>query len=230
MGSREENREAMRQCILGAAWVLFAGRGFDDVSMADIAAAAGVSRATVFNHFSTKHSIVEALTEGVLDFYRGMLDLALADGRTPTTALMRALFEQMGAGIESDRRFFRAIFREIASLHLGYDEGGPGQRADADNQARLIELVRRGQERGELSTAHSPEAIASAFGSLANGTITHWLYDDPGGSLVPRMRAAVEVLLGPIETSPSRPRRSLPNITPERPPLPDGLLVEEVLQ
>ena len=54
--------------ILTAARDLFTERSFDDVTMAEIATAAGVARATVFNQFSSKHGLVDAITEQVLSF------------------------------------------------------------------------------------------------------------------------------------------------------------------
>ncbi len=200
MNVRQRNRTEQRAKILDAARVLFSRDGVDAVTMAEVAETAGVARATVFNHFGSKHALVEGLTEEVLAFYLLMLDAALADDETPTPQLIRALFEQMGVGIEWDRRFFRGVFREIAKLQLGLDEGGPGQRASEVANQRLLRLVTRGQERGELSRDHEPQVLASAFTSLVNGTITFWLYEDPSGELRPRMRAAAEVFLAPVAT------------------------------
>src|SRR5262245_6928219 len=68
-----------RASILEAARQLFAARGMHEVTMADVAEAAGVVRATVFNHFGTKHALVDAITAEVLQGYVLLLDGALAD-------------------------------------------------------------------------------------------------------------------------------------------------------
>jgi AcrR family transcriptional regulator len=201
MGRRDEQRVEVRDRILEAASTLFVEHGVDEVTVAEVAEHAGVSRATVFNHFNSKHALVEGITERVLAFYVLMLDEALVDEVTPVPVLLRRLFEDMGKSIENERRFFRSVFREIARLQLGVDEGGPGQRATEAAHERLVQLVRRGQDRGELSSEHEAEAITSAFTALSNGTITHWLYDDATGSLLDRMRAAIDLLLAPVETT-----------------------------
>jgi AcrR family transcriptional regulator len=57
MGLRETKKLAMRQQIAGEAMRLFATKGFDRVTVAEVAAAAGVSEKTVFNYFPTKEDI-----------------------------------------------------------------------------------------------------------------------------------------------------------------------------
>jgi AcrR family transcriptional regulator len=198
--------EDPRERVLARAGDLFAERGFDEVTMADIAAAAGVARATVFNYFGSKHALIEALTETVLEFFRDLLDAALLDPTTTTPDLVRGLFEQMAHGIESQRGFFRGVFREIARIELGLDEGVVAQRANDEAYARLLQLVERGQSRGDLNAALDTGTVARAFRSLANGTITGWLYHDHGGSLVDEMRAAADVFLSAVEATPTRGR------------------------
>ena len=80
-------------------------------------------------------------------------------------------------------------------LGIGVDEGGPGQRARQANLDGMAQLMLRGQARGELTRAHRAEDLGSALGSLINGTITHWLYDDASEPLPERMRRAAEVFL-----------------------------------
>lgn len=215
---REQNRAEQRERILSAAWDLFAEQGFDEVTVADVAAAAGVARATVFNHFESKQGLVEALTVQNLGFYTQMLEAALADSDVPTPVLVRALFDGMGMGIENTRRVQRGIFREIARLQLGFEEGGPAQRANEENLGRLVELFGRGQKRGDLRRDLDPEALAQAFSILVNGTITGWLFNEREPSLRERMRAAAEIFLGPVaEDAASSLGDPLPDLVPLRP-------------
>jgi len=57
MGLRELKKEQTRQLIADTAWRLFADRGFDRVSVAEIAREAQVAEATVYNYFRTKEDL-----------------------------------------------------------------------------------------------------------------------------------------------------------------------------
>jgi AcrR family transcriptional regulator len=57
-GLRERKKRETREAIARAAWKLFTRRGFDAVTVADIARAAKVSEKTVFNYFPGKEDLV----------------------------------------------------------------------------------------------------------------------------------------------------------------------------
>jgi AcrR family transcriptional regulator len=71
MGLRELKKEQTRQLIARTAWQLFADRGFDRVTVAEIARVAQVAEATVFNYFPTKEDLffyrLEAFGAGLVD-------------------------------------------------------------------------------------------------------------------------------------------------------------------
>jgi AcrR family transcriptional regulator len=212
---RLQNREEQRRRILEAARALFASRGFDHVSMTEVASFARVARATVFNYFPSKYALVEAITEEVVAYWHGMLERALADAKSSTPALVRALFEHMGWGIEQTHLFYRGVFREILKVRVGLDEGGAAHRAGDAAFELLTGLFERGLERGELVSDHAAIDLARAFDALANGTITAWLYDDRPDSLRERMQRAAEIFLGAVAPGAEATRgEALPDVVP----------------
>jgi AcrR family transcriptional regulator len=57
-GLRERKKRQTREVIAATAMALFQARGFDDVTIADIARAADVSEKTIFNYFRAKEDLV----------------------------------------------------------------------------------------------------------------------------------------------------------------------------
>jgi AcrR family transcriptional regulator len=58
VGLRERKKQQTRELIANTARRLFSERGFDDVSVAEIAREAEVSEATVFNYFPVKEDLI----------------------------------------------------------------------------------------------------------------------------------------------------------------------------
>ena len=95
LGLRERKKQRTRQLIADTAWGLFRERGFDKVPVADVARAAEVSEATVFNYFPTKEDLVFHRMEA---FERELL-VAVGDrapGETVVEAFGRFVLQPRG--------------------------------------------------------------------------------------------------------------------------------------
>ena len=62
-------QEDTKQKILTKALELFAARGYDAVSVGEIAQAVGIKAPSLYNHFPSKQAIFDALVEAVADQY-----------------------------------------------------------------------------------------------------------------------------------------------------------------
>jgi len=63
---RERKKQAVRAAILEAAERLFRENGYDGTSMSDIAAAADISRKTLFNYMETKPAVILGLVDAFI--------------------------------------------------------------------------------------------------------------------------------------------------------------------
>jgi AcrR family transcriptional regulator len=93
-GLREQKKQQTRQAISDAATGLFIERGFDRVTIADVAAAAGVAKMTVTNYFPRKEDLVLDLSE---DFVAG--PARVVAGRAPGTSPVEALRDDYLAAV-----------------------------------------------------------------------------------------------------------------------------------
>lgn len=90
---RESKKRETRQRISDVATALFYERGFDAVTVEEIAAAAKVSKVTVFNYFARKEDLLLDREEEVLLLLRGALAVR-PRGQSPIAAL-RLLVERL---------------------------------------------------------------------------------------------------------------------------------------
>jgi AcrR family transcriptional regulator len=108
LGKRERRKRETREAIVAAAERLFAADGYDGVTVADIAAAAGVSVKTLFTYFHSKEDLVFADEEKLLGRLLAMVG-ERAPGQTPLQAVTAALHaaladEEDPQGLESFHR------------------------------------------------------------------------------------------------------------------------------
>jgi AcrR family transcriptional regulator len=92
-GLRERKKEKTRQALASAAMRLFAERGYEATTVADIAAAAEVSTRTFFAYFPSKEDVFFAGTRERLDLVRQAF--AAHAAALPPLAAMRATLDQI---------------------------------------------------------------------------------------------------------------------------------------
>lgn len=106
----ERKQKAARERIVRAAAELFAERGFDSVSVADIAERAEVGRTTFFRHFGDKQEVVFAREQALLDALTvENLGPVPSGSRSASSALraLQPLFLHMCAHICEDPEEYR---------------------------------------------------------------------------------------------------------------------------
>jgi AcrR family transcriptional regulator len=100
--------------IADAAMGLFAQRGFDEVTVAEVAAAARVSEKTVFNHFQTKADLVFDADQGVVE---GLV-AAVGErgvGESALEAVRRFLAGLAASFGQGESRARRQVFRRVVT-------------------------------------------------------------------------------------------------------------------
>src|ERR1700734_1544502 len=113
IGLRERRKQEARQAISGAAMALFEARGFDEVTISQVADEAGVSKMTVTNYFPRKEDLVFDRAEVTI---RSLADAAAA--RAPGESLLAAVrrdYTERIAGADDPQQ--RIVAAQLASVH-----------------------------------------------------------------------------------------------------------------
>ena len=152
-----------RRAIISAAERLFADRGYANTSMKQLAAAVGVTDASLYNHFASKRDILEALYEergfpqalDVLEHLPGAIEmerqfqlnaLASADLWAQNADFLRVVFTEVLVGdslaLEVHQSFMDRWRRGVERLFLKYAERGQADAGVAAPFSRmLVDLV-----------------------------------------------------------------------------------------
>src|SRR3954449_1965798 len=172
--------EERRQQLIGVALELFARRSPDDVSIDEIASAAGISRPLVYHYFPGKLSLYEAALK------RAAQDLA-------------SRFEEPHEGSLGGRllRVMRRFFDFVDEHGPGFSalmRGGPAVGSSATNA--LIDSVRQAaydQILSHLDVVDPParlELVVRSWISLAESTALIWL----DGRRIPRAELEAQLV------------------------------------
>lgn len=198
---RERNRRQTRELIASAAMRLFAEHGFDNVTVPEIAEAAGVAAKTVYNYFPAKAGMFfdeagpildellaavrnrapgEPAIEGIRGFIAGRAEWA--EGRRPAQPTSR--FRQLIAGSPALRAYQRVMFGhyETALADLLADETSVprGSVEPFVAAAALVAVVRAafettpaGRQPGRDTAGAALELLAGGLGSYATAGRAH---------------------------------------------------------
>ncbi len=199
--SRRQRRSAeIRERLFRAALALFGKKGFAETTVEDITEAADVGKGTFFNYFPSKDHILLAFGEMQLAKLEAAIETARCT-HEPLPAFLRGL----GTRMTQEPTRNPAIIRAILQAYLSTT---PVRKAMIDMQKRLhalhSQIIRIGQERGEIRDDLPAPEIAHVFRQTIFGTLLIWsLYGD--ATLHSRIESAFNVLwsgLAPREGTP----------------------------
>lgn len=193
---RARKRERTRQALIDAATELFGRRGYDETTVADIAARAEIGTRTFFSYFPSKE---ELLFPDLDARVRVAIDAIATRGaqERPTDVLLRALHEV----VETDTDMAGGL----AALRMRLIQTVPAVRG----RALQLQLDAQREIARHLHSAFSDEldaveaaALVGAFVGAVAGAL-QVLLDDPGATpaerkqLSERVRQATDTALSP---------------------------------
>lgn len=193
-GLRERKKRQTRAALSQATIALSIRRGWDDVRIADVAAAVNVSERTFRNYFSSK---AEAVAATHLD---RMLRVARALEARPAD---EPLWESMRTTVQAEfapegaapvdpaagKRHTDAIWKVLSEPAV------QGEVLRADQEAQVVMAEAIGARTGtDPRTDLYPKLVAASVSAAIGAALTHWLRADPPVPLGPLMSEVLEQL------------------------------------
>ncbi len=167
-GSLHEHREQTRQRLFTALATLMEERGFDAISFAEIAQAAGVGRTAVYNHFADKEALLLGYIQHETTSYVENLQRSIRDIRNPV--------DRLRAYIQAQARLTR-VFHVTPGVELrSVLSRGAAQRLREHVtiiENTLKEIITSGIELGEF-----PEQDIDTTVTLVNSCLSGKLFPE----------------------------------------------------
>jgi len=171
---RESNKINCRERILKASRRLFASKGYEETMMEDIAQLAGVSKATVYNYFPNKESLLAGTVDEVVSEVEAMLAAAPLEAESGDTLLRRTMAVFVNASMK-----YPKLARRISYLN-SCQESALYAAANRKVLQILSALVRRAQEEGTFRREADPNDIVDVLMGLY--FIAQFQWPDTGSS------------------------------------------------
>lgn len=193
LSRRERNKRSKRQRLLTESLRLFREKGFEQTTVAEITAAAGVAKGTFFNYFATKEDVLLALGEQTLGKLQ-QVEASELFGASATRNKVRVLFQALAAGLDQDRD----LVREMVYRGLRLPDLVNRERARLDFRSTLILLLGQGQRRGEIAKTTDLTFVADALYTLYFQQVVSWCTNDFNHSLPARLDQIVDLVFDGI--------------------------------
>jgi TetR/AcrR family fatty acid metabolism transcriptional regulator len=168
---KEVIRDFRRDQVIEVARRLFGERGTTDVSMDDIAAAAGVARSTVYVYFANREELLRACLKGMHNQLLEAIAETWEEDSEPLHRLQR-LIEEMLARIDENPAFFRLALVAQGTVSQGAEAVGAELALIGLNIARIIrDLYLEGEAAG-LFRSIDPDRATALIGQQIYGAMS----------------------------------------------------------
>ncbi|MCP5181302.1 MAG: TetR/AcrR family transcriptional regulator [Pseudomonadales bacterium] len=196
-GLRARNKAIVQARILGGAAALIGARGFDAVSMHEIARAAEVSYQTLYNYFPGKAMIAAAFLGQEGERIGNELETLL---QKPWPGLLvltqRANSRLVSLYRPESKRLWQAVMAEFL-LNVG-EIGSALEQLKAPIVRWWFRVLSEGRRRGELQDNVPLEALTGLLFKVLDADVLQYLLtDESQASLRRRKNADIRLLLGP---------------------------------
>ena len=208
--------QVTRERLLDAAESVFRQRGVTRTSLAEIAAAAGVTRGAVYWHFKDKAALFHAMCDRATLPLDALFERA---GETASAAPLQTLRELCVGALQRlavDARtqvVFDVIFHKTEMVDELADIATSNETERCRCLSQIEVILRRCAETGDLPPDTDPVLAAHGLNALMVGIMHQWVLDQSSYDLAAAAPALVDTYLaGLAACPPRRAPRAMPRV------------------
>ncbi|WP_283136242.1 TetR/AcrR family transcriptional regulator [Rhizohabitans arisaemae] len=195
MGLRERKKQRTRQDMIEAAIALFEERGFEEVTVAQIAEAADVSTRTFFLHFAAKDDVLFESADVRIDL--GLQAIAERDPDERFPAVLRRAMDEMISNVGDD------LVSGAAALRVRLAATSPTLRARlaqqyATIQSEMADALHKAFP-DELHPVGAATLMGALVGAVSAASVAAIHRGDPPEDVREAMRLGADLVLRGVE-------------------------------
>jgi TetR/AcrR family transcriptional regulator, acrAB operon repressor len=203
----KEDAAITREQLLDAAERVFRRRGVARSSLAEVAAAAGVTRGAVYWHFRDKADLCAAMCErAMLPLETMLADAGTAQDGDPLGTL-RTLAVAALTRFACDPRS-QAVFEVMLHESGRADEMAPiGERKQRERRHCLVHVehvLQRAVARGQLAADTDTALAAQAMHAYIGGIMNNWVLDPAAYDLAGAAEGLADMIVAGLRAAPPR--------------------------
>lgn len=184
-----------REAILRAAIKVFAGKGYFNSKVADIAKEAGIADGTVYLYFKSKDEILHSIFDRAMEEFIRLGKQEIAEIEDPQEKLRRVAqlhLERLGA--DRDMAIvFQVELRGSTKFMEEFSAAGFAVYLEI-----ISEIFKEGQKKGVFRKGLKPIVCAKILYGALDEMVTNWILSKKSYPLAPMADVVLEIFFGGV--------------------------------
>jgi TetR/AcrR family transcriptional regulator, fatty acid metabolism regulator protein len=176
---KERQRQQREQLILQATADVLTEKGYDAMSMEDVASRVGISRAAIYLHFPSKEDLVLALLQHGIETSTERLDALLAE-KMPPREKVRAIIERSyGSKQQPSFQVFNALMHSPTFFSKAAEKRTTMGDLWQPTVQRLTALLEQGKRTGDFDPDMPTQLMVGLLTTLLSPFTKHMFEHEP---------------------------------------------------
>jgi TetR/AcrR family transcriptional regulator, fatty acid metabolism regulator protein len=163
---KERQRQERERLILQATSEVLTEKGYDAMSMEEVAGRVGISRAAIYLHFQKKEDLVLVLLERGVQSSAESLDVILAEASSPREKVRMIIEQSYGGMSQPSFQVFSSILQSPTFLSKAVETRKTMHSLWNPTMQRLAAVLEEGKRSGDFDPDMPTPLMASLLGGL----------------------------------------------------------------